>query len=168
MKDCSQCSKDVRKRANTPSSWQRSVVTCYWTGNDVIGCVWRGRGRVIIVLWLLECRQNPNAYRVVPVSLCCTSHWRTLLKMTRALLVQFMTYQCWDIHKHNQAHISTTSAHKLTNGEKMQRLQWIFLMLINSHKTLTNICTAFINSTMANFFSCHWWQETDDIITVPQ
>lgn len=46
-------------------------------------------------------------------------------------------------------------------------MPWIFLTLIKSHKTLTNICTAFVNSTTANFFSCHWWQETDDIITVP-
>ncbi len=51
--------------------------------------------------------------------------------------------------------------------ENMQHIQWISLMLIKSHKTLTNICTGFVNSTVANLFPCHWWQETDDIITFP-
>lgn len=61
------------------------------------------------------------------------------------------------------------SLHKLINSGRKDAVApaIFFVMLIKSHKTLTNICTAFVNSTMTNFFSCHWWQEIDDINAIP-
>lgn len=61
----------------------------------------------------------------------------------------------------------TQSDARTHNKKRRRRIQLIFHLLIKSHKTLTNICTAFVNSAAANSSSCQWWQETDDIITVP-
>lgn len=86
----------------------------------------------------------------------------TLLKMTRAFLVQFMIYHCWGICKHIQTRqrLHIASLHTTKN----KGIWWILHLLIRRNETLTNrstaaqlhSCTA--DSVTENFVSQHPWQ----------
>lgn len=91
-------------------------------------------------------------------------HWCTLLKMTGALLVQFTTHRRWGV---SQTQSDTLERGVCTRSQTPleEKTQLISVVLIKSHNTLTNICTAFVNSAVANVFSCHRRQQTDDIVT---